>query len=144
MPLPVPVGFLYWYTTSIILGILTLLNILTKLYSYFTRPTEGSTTPLTCIPAPVISQISQDSDSEASKPVKPELGTLSRATRAAKVLAEKYVVLTALPLPKLRWWIKRAAKSSVPTSELAWQGGYVIGILVLSFWGGALSFVHET
>jgi len=140
MPLGAPVGFLYWYTTSIILGILTFLNIITQLYRFISRPRSTASTSFTTLPAPVTSQLalsrSTFEGTEAEKPEVPQLSRLARIARVLWVLAEKYVILTALPLPKLRWWIKRKTKPSVATTELVWQGGYVLGVLVLSFWGG--------
>ncbi|WWC90459.1 uncharacterized protein L201_005394 [Kwoniella dendrophila CBS 6074] len=52
MGLSQPVGYLYWYTTSIILGILTIINFSTKIYHYLTKPkslqnlTTTTTTPI--------------------------------------------------------------------------------------------------
>ena len=139
MPVSSPVGYLYWYTTSVILFILTLINISTKFYSYFSRPTIR-TPSFTALPAPVTSssrsprlQLEQVDAGRGAKGA--QLSTLVRGGRVAWVIVEKYVILTALPLPRMRWWIKRLPRSSIATTELIWQVGYTLLVFVLSFWG---------
>jgi hypothetical protein len=138
MALPAPVGYLYWYTTSIILALLTLLNAVNHIYRYITRPSSTPSAPLTAMPSPT-KTFSSAASLESGRSQRPQLSALDRAARAARVVAEKCVILTALPLPNLRFWIKqRTAKSSISTAELTWQVCYVLGVLVLSFAGSEL------
>lgn len=137
MPLPAPVGLLYWYTTSVILAILTLVNILGHLYAFLTRPSRNdqSTLPLP-VTAPTEGSPSTTMDSKhVDKSIDARLTLHIRIGRTVKLVFEKYILGTALPLPALRFWVKRAAKASTPTSELGVSIAHAAITLILSFWG---------
>ncbi|WWD19282.1 hypothetical protein CI109_103740 [Kwoniella shandongensis] len=139
MGLPAPVGYLYWYTTSIILFILTLLNVASKLYKHYSRPVitspnagSGQT------PAPSSTQPEKSSVSSKSQRTAPRsrlYGQVRRTIRATGVWLDKHVLLTAITLPSVRFWAKKAKKVAYPTTEVAWRVGYTVGFLVLSFYG---------
>jgi hypothetical protein len=144
MGMGTPVGYLYWYTTSIILGILTLLNIASHLVHTFLTKRYCSPAVL---PSPVAGFDSPSSDTTVVEGRDEEKGSLSAATprsigtvhrlgRAAITGWNKYALLTAVHMPttnRLRG--KRAAKSFMPTSDLAWTLGYLLGCMVLTFYG---------
>ncbi|KAK8854583.1 hypothetical protein IAR55_003322 [Kwoniella newhampshirensis] len=144
MGLPAPVGYLYWYTTSIILFVLALLNITSKLYHHFTRPIAASGSTLTAPPpAPTSTEPKPLQKSSApsittgrrSIPRSRLYGQVRRTIRAGTVFLDKHVFLTALTLPSVRFWAKKAKKVAYPTTEVAWRVGYTVGFLVLSFYG---------
>ena len=137
MPLAAPVGFLYWYSTSIILALLILINVFSHVHHYFSRPSQSTTALQTVLPAPVTSTVATKRiNLGATETSKLRSKTVIRLARCAQVAFEKYVVLTAVPL--LPIWLRnwRPVMSSVPTTELVWSISYSVGVLVLSFWGG--------
>ncbi|WWD02129.1 hypothetical protein V865_000167 [Kwoniella europaea PYCC6329] len=150
MGLPQPVGYLYWYTTSIILGILTIINFSTKFYSHLTRPklhpspASSSDTLVTTttangqtLPAPLA--IEHSSEDEKPQIEKARLGRLNRAVRALGVLVEKYFYLSGITLPARRFTlfgkVRKIHKKVYATPELFWTWGYTLGFLILSFYG---------
>jgi len=146
-------GLLCWYTSSAVLAILTLINIVSKLYRHVVRPTRSSaggdrpTEKIEPRPSPTPSSSSDqqekklDTESQATK-YRP-LGSYSRLCRAAWTAGEKYLYLTSLPLPKFPFWAKAMAPKSVPTSEVIWSGGYTTAVLLWSFYGSRSSNVFR-
>ncbi|KAK4686608.1 hypothetical protein P7C73_g3519, partial [Tremellales sp. Uapishka_1] len=138
MGLPQPVGYLYWYTTSIILFLLTLLNLLSIAVRHFSRPASkkvvDSLPTISSTPAEVFSVYSKSSETPARK-----LGALTRCGRTTIAALEKYFALTAIPLPRVQWWRKRRAARTLPTTEVTINLGYILGVLVLSFYGASWS-----
>ncbi|ORY35674.1 ferric reductase like transmembrane component-domain-containing protein [Naematelia encephala] len=140
MGLPAPVGYLYWYTTSIILAIFTLANIISRIYYYVTRPAPLKRPAFTELPPDASSNASQTSTLTPSKLESGQSTSarrgdrVGRAARAGIVIFEEVITLSALPLPHLRFWIKRTAKASIPTTELGCNVAYLAGILTLSFY----------
>jgi hypothetical protein len=63
------------------------------------------------------------------------LSTTQRFSRAFAMGADKFIGLSTVPLPRLRWWVKRKQGNSIATVELAWTLIYTLGCLVLSFYG---------
>ncbi|WVQ72001.1 hypothetical protein IAR50_001545 [Cryptococcus sp. DSM 104548] len=111
MSLPAPVGYLYWYTTSIILFILTLYNVLYKLF-HLARSRGFINTAS-----------SHDS-------------RMGRIWRTGRALMDKYLLLTGIPRPPLMFWRRRRSKWQVlPTTQVFWRVGYTAGFLVLAFYG---------
>ena len=150
MPLSAPVGFLYWYTTSIILALLTLYNILTRLHRYFTPAKRCAPPTFTMLP-PSVTNVSSAPGSirellEEGGPAWRKLGFFSRSRRVLRVVTEKYITLTSLSLPRLWSRTQRKPASSIQTIQLAWNVGYTVGVLVLSFWGSECrlsdAFIH--
>lgn len=145
MGMPQPVGYLYWYTTSVILALLTLLNVVSIVIQYTTRRARSAgiktTTPEldSACSSPTTSSASSLSKDVEDAGIVRKLGTGERFGRAFTSAADKYVGLSAMPLPKLRWWIKRASPSSVATTEVVWTVVYTLGCLILSFYGSELS-----
>jgi hypothetical protein len=114
------VGLLYWYTTSAILAFLTVIHFTNLAFRYYTRAVA---------PAPPRREVESQ--------VRVKSSTLRRFSSATLIAYEKYVLLTALPLPRwrLRWWIQAKGRNLLPTSELVWTFGYALGCLVLCFYG---------
>ena len=136
MPLAAPVGYLYWYTTSIVLGLLILINVFSHAYHYFSRPTQSTAVLQPALPAPVTSTATNKCIQLApTETLKSRSRTVIRLARCAQLFFEKYVVLTSIPLLP-RWWRDwRPVTSHVPTIELVWSVSYSFVVLVLSFWG---------
>lgn len=147
MPLLAPAGYLYWYTTSVILFILTLFNIIFKVYNHYSiisRPTE-----LTALPISRRTLKSSHSDPTASSlyaKSRVEEATCydqrrSIPYRLARVVItgyNRYFGLTSVTLPGIcvcstKKWI------GISSEELAWTVGYAVGVMLLSFWGCELS-----
>ncbi|OCF32660.1 hypothetical protein I316_05581 [Kwoniella heveanensis BCC8398] len=148
MGLPAPVGYLYWYTTSIVLAILTVLNFSTKLYHHLTAPRKATlSSALTIAPA-------TPRDEESSPPVTPNsvekhddtpqghvarLGRLNRAFRSLGVMVEKHFYLSGITIHSRRFQLlgktRKMRKRLYPTPDVLWQAGYTLGFLVLSFYG---------
>lgn len=140
-----PVGYLYWYTTSAILGILTLINIGSHIvHIIFTKRhvapevlppiVAGTESPSSDITAVEMSIVEKGEAAPAVPSRAP--GSVRRLCRAAVTGWNKYAMLTAVRIPttnQLRK--KRAAKAYMPTSEVAWTLGYLVGCLVLTFYG---------
>lgn len=149
MGLSTPVGFLYWYTTSIILGLLTLLNIFTHLirFRYRNRSPAPSPEKSSANPDSPPSVSSADlKDVEAAKGkggIYGQLSLVRRAGRAAATGWNKYAILNAFRIPTINRRGKRVSKAFMPTTQFVWTVGYLIGNLVLSFYGSeycAVSF----
>ncbi|WRT68633.1 uncharacterized protein IL334_005611 [Kwoniella shivajii] len=144
MGLPQPVGYLFWYTTSIILGILTILNFSNKLYHHLTRP-KGSSQFTALVPStgpsPLVSPDSsmEKQSSEAGQIQRARLGRLNRALRAFGVISGKYFYLSGITIKSKRFTIlgkvRKFHKRVYATPDLLWMGGYTLGFLVLSFYG---------
>lgn len=145
MGLPQPVGYLFWYTTSVILGILTLINIVSITIRHLARRAKsqpGSNPQLTSTDLDSTCSsptTSSHTDSNASKDVESvrivrRLGAGQRFGRAVTLGMDKYVGLSAVPLPRIRWWVKRPT-NSVATTEVVWTIVYTLGCLILSFYG---------
>lgn len=145
MALQEPVGFLYWYTTSVILAVFTCLHILIQVYHYassiapsfhpsFEPHSPSSQTTAVSSPTKSFARLKVQ-DGEKQEFVVRRIGRLQRALRAVGISLEKYVFLTSLHVPRWRWWMKRAAKRSIPTTEVGCTGLYLLGCLVLSFYG---------
>lgn len=161
-----PVGYLYWYTTSVILGILTGLNIISIALRYLARRAriDASATAPASAPAPSTTKeldtpcsspttSTSASSSDYGKDVEDQqtqqrrLGRVDRFSRAASLALDKYVGLTAIPLPRLRlrFWVKRGRTpgSSVATTEFIWTVVYTLGCLILSFYGSTSRLFPE-
>ena len=143
-----PVGYLFWYTTSVILGILTLLNIITIALRHLARRARSQSNSQLTTPEldSACSSPTTSSSSDVSKDVERvsvvrKLGAGERLGRAVMLGMDKYIGLSAVPLPKLRWWVKRAPKSSVATTEVIWTVLYTLGCLILSFYGSEYGFL---
>ncbi|WVQ79682.1 hypothetical protein IAT38_001782 [Cryptococcus sp. DSM 104549] len=119
MALPAPVGYLYWYTTSIILFLLTLLNLSSKL----ARLARHHNFPARLFPPPTTTNAHTDTS------------RLGRTARTTYMLLEKYVFLTGVPVPRAHFWRKKNKWKGLPTPEVAWRVGYTVGFLVLAFYG---------
>ncbi|ODN90700.1 hypothetical protein L198_06016 [Cryptococcus wingfieldii CBS 7118] len=110
MTLPAPVGYLYWYTTSIILFILTLYNVLYKLFHH--ARSKGF----------IRTASSHDS-------------RIGRVWRTGRALVDKHVLLAGIRRPPLKFWKKRPSKWQImPSTEVWWRVGYSVGFLVLAFY----------
>lgn len=147
MGLPQPVGYLFWYTTSVILGILTLINIVSITIRHLARRAQsqpGSKSQLTSTDldstcsSPTTSSHSEAvgsaiKDVESVRIVR-RIGAGERFGRAVTLGMDKYVGLSAIPLPRIRWWVKRPT-NSVATTEVIWTIIYSLGCLILSFYG---------
>lgn len=142
-----PVGYLYWYTTSVILGILTLLNLVSiglRCLARRSRSQASATATTTkeldsaCSSPTTSSSTSSDNGKDVEElRVHRRLGTVERFARAATLALDKYLGLTAIPLPRWRFWMKRARApaGSVATTEVIWTVVYTFGCLFLSFYG---------
>lgn len=140
MGLPQPEGFLFWYTTSAILGLLTLINVAGITIRWLTRRSGAKRTMPQLPSTPSSPATSSRSASLTSKEAEEargirKLGPMQRFGRAFTMGADQYIGLSTIPVPRLRWWIKRKQKSSIPTVELAWTIVYTLGCLLLSFYG---------
>ncbi|WVQ95167.1 hypothetical protein IAU59_002261 [Kwoniella sp. CBS 9459] len=147
MGLPAPVGYLYWYTTSIILAILTVLNFTTKLYHHLTAPRNASpsSSSLAIAPAhaekdsPPVTPSSIEKHDDTPQGRVARLGRLNRGFRSLGVMVEKHFYLSGLTIHPRRFhfWGKtrKMRKRLYPTPDLLWQAGYTLGFLVLSFYG---------
>ncbi|WVW85359.1 hypothetical protein I302_107397 [Kwoniella bestiolae CBS 10118] len=147
MGLSQPVGYLYWYTTSIILGILTLINFSTRLYLHLTRPkgqTLADTTatstekePRLALEAPPSNDI--DEKAQEKELDRARLSRLNRGIRSISVLVEKYFFLSGITIPARRFTlfgkVRKIHKRVYATPELFWTWGYTLGFLILSFYG---------
>lgn len=147
MALEEPVGYLYWYTTSVLLAVFTGVHVLIQVYHYASSiapsydPVIESHSPssqTTAASSPTKSFADlKVRDGEKQEFAVRRIGRLQRALRAVGITLEKYIFLTSLPIPRWRWWMKRAAKRSIPTTEVGCTGLYLLGCLVLSFYGTA-------
>lgn len=138
MGLPQPEGYLFWYTTSAILGLLTLINIISIAIRYIARR-SFSTLPL-LESAPSTPDHSSRSGSLSEKDPENirttrQLSKCQRFGRAFTLCSDKFIGLSTIPLPRLRWWIKRKPGNSIATVEVLWTLVYTVGCLVLSFTG---------
>ncbi|WVR09402.1 hypothetical protein IAU60_006469 [Kwoniella sp. DSM 27419] len=141
MGLPAPVGYLYWYTTSIILAVLTICNFGSKLYhTYIQRRTPSTPLVAPSQPSPPVSPGSEKTkvDEPVSSGAK-HLGRLHRGFRALGVMVEKYFYLSGFTIRSRKLQIfgktRKFHKRMYATPDLLWQGGYTVGFLVLSFYG---------
>ena len=145
MGLPQPEGYLFWYTTSAILGLLTLINIISITIRYIARR-SGSTLPL-LESAPSSPDHSSRSGSLSEKDpenirITRQLSKAQRFSRAFTLCADKFIGLSTIPLPRLRWWIKRKPGKSIATTEFIWTFVYTLGCLVLTFTGSELLYIR--
>lgn len=135
MGLPAPVGLLYWYTTLIILAALTVLNFSLRLYRYAVRP-RPSQLPTSATSSPTSSSISEiKPEDEAIVQDLPSLGVVERIGRAGKVVVEKNLLETSLRIPRFYSWDRNPAALRIPSTEIVWNLAYLLGILVLAFYG---------
>jgi len=145
---PIAAGLLYWYTTSAILGLLTILNIASVLLARLAtrrvplpRPSSPSN-PL----APSARRVSTGSTDDTDHDVEKDLsileggGDIERASgrgwrliRATGTAWTKYVVLADLPVPGIKL-VKRKART-IATTDVGWSIAYTVGVLVLSLCG---------
>ncbi|WWC63559.1 uncharacterized protein I303_106163 [Kwoniella dejecticola CBS 10117] len=156
MGLSQPVGYLYWYTTSIIIGVLTIINFSTKFYKFLTRPNKRPSaptqsqalaitsdeveTPSSGSPNSSIEKPSRDNDVE-DQIEKHRLGRLNRSIRTLSVMAEKYFYLSGVTVPRktVRYKVfgkaRKIHKKTYGTPEMFWTWGYTLGFLILCFYG---------
>jgi hypothetical protein len=142
MGLPQPEGYLFWYTTSAVLGLLTLSNIASITLRWITQRSDAKRTLSQLASAPSSPTTSSRSGSLTSKEIEDarvgsgrQLSTTQRFSRAFVMGADKFIGLSTVPLPRLRWWVKRKQGNSIATVELAWTLVYSLGCLILSFYG---------
>jgi hypothetical protein len=57
--------------------------------------------------------------------------------------ADKFIGLSTVPLPHLRFWVKRRPARSIATTELLWTLVYTLGCLILSFYGSKSQNISE-
>lgn len=143
MGLPQPEGYLFWFTTSAILGVLTIINIFCITLRYFGLKSRAASLPqLESAPSsPDTSSRSGslvEKDAENLRLVR-RLGPVGRLSRVFNMAFSKFIGLSTIPLPKLRWWNKRKQGSSIATIEFAWTIVYTLGCLLLSFYGSTSS-----
>jgi hypothetical protein len=135
--LPAPVGYLYWYTTSLILLLLTLCNLSSILYRRFTYSRTDRLeygTPASSTSDVFVSRVRRASQEKALALTKSHW--IVRSGRVVRVLLERHVGLRIVRLPRARMW--KARKTwSFPVTEILWTGEYVLGVMVLSFYGSA-------
>ena len=148
MGLPQPTGYLFWYTTSAILGVLTIINIFCITLRYFGLKSRAASLPQV-ESAPSSPDTSSRSGSIVEKDAENlrlvrRLGPVERFSRVFNMAFSKFIGLSTIPLPKLRWWNKRKQGSSVATTEFAWTIVYTLGCLLLSFYGSTSSISRET
>ncbi|WWC71328.1 uncharacterized protein I206_105282 [Kwoniella pini CBS 10737] len=154
MGLSQPVGYLYWYTTSIIIGILTIINFSTKFYKFLTRPNKNaksSSKALTITNQEVESPLSTSPNSSIEKPSKENdieeqmekhrLGRLNRSIRTFSIVIGKYFYLSGLAIPRktrrytLYGKVRKIHRKVYSTPDLVWTWGYTLGFLILCFYG---------
>lgn len=142
MGLPQPEGYLFWYTTSAILGLLTIINIISISIRYIARRSFSSLPQIESAPStPDHSSRSgslSEKDPENVRTTR-QLSKAQRFSRAFTLCSDKFIGLSTIPLPRLRWWIKRKPGNSIATVEFLWTFVYTLGCLVLSFTGSKSS-----
>jgi hypothetical protein len=138
MGLPQPEGYLFWYTTSAILGILTLINIVSITIRFIARRSYSALPRLESTPSsPDHSSRSgslSEKDPENVRTTR-KLSKAQRFSRAFTLCSDKFIGLSTIPLPRYRWWNKRKPGNSIATTEFIWTIVYTLGCLVLTFTG---------
>ena len=146
MGLPQPEGYLFWYTTSAILGILTLINIISITIRYIARRSYSSLPLIESTPSsPDHSSRSgslSEKDPENVRTTR-KLSKAQRFSRAFTLCSDKFIGLSTIPIPRYRWWIKRKPGNSVATVEFIWTLVYTLGCLILSFTGSKSAQPHR-
>lgn len=113
-----PAGLLYWYTTSAILAILTLFNIINRLASLRDD-------------SPVSDVDEKVELSENTPPSRP-----ARLCSAARTAYSRHILLSELSIPG--WRAGRMRMERIAGTEAFWTVGYTIGVMIISFTGSEL------
>jgi hypothetical protein len=145
MPPTTSAGLLYWYTTSAVLGLLTIINIISKLWAAFSARRRSPSSADIASLAPrraSIPGIDLEKASAAAIYAREQTRKASlfqRTLRVGSTIWMRYILLSDLPLPAAPWIRRKAAR--LPATELSWTLGYTTGVLMLSFYGSEL---HQT
>ncbi|KAL7422396.1 ferric-chelate reductase Frp1 [Cryptotrichosporon argae] len=141
MTLPAPVGYLYWYTTSIVLATLTLLHAARRLYARYaprersphdtTRPSSDSADSTPSLTSFTWSRRHEQLFVELPMPDR----ELSRATRIGwtlRAMWRKFFTLVAVPLS-----FDNVHIATLHLTEFVWATSYITGVIVLSLYGAS-------
>lgn len=134
--LTAPVGHLYWWTSTAVLAILSLVNLVAIIRRWFIlrrRPVrEDSCTALPRRGTERTQALLQD---DREKKV-----LLSRSSRAARYfaalgsLADRTIFLASIPTPTFSL-LRRGHINHVPVVEVFWTTAYAAGVFCLSLYG---------
>lgn len=120
---PTEAGLLYWYTSSGILGLLTVLNIASRVYSRFCQRNSRRG-----------DRVSAHDNEKVSSAIESRWSTggMRRFMDTLHTAWTRYIILSDFPFPTPPW-----ARHSrhIAGTELGWSAGYTAGVLVLSFYG---------
>jgi len=144
MGLPQPEGYLFWYTTSAILGVLTLINIISITIRHIARRTYSSLPLIESAPSTPDHSSRSGSLSEKDPETVQTTRKLSKAqrfSRAFTLCSDKFIGLSTIPYPRYRWWNKKKAAHSIATVEFIWTLLYTLGCLILSFAGSKFTLL---